>query len=118
MHPCLRDIVVELFDSLRETGFKGKKGRTKQVGPTATSKILHLICPDLFVMWDSDIRRQYRKFEGDGKEYFEFLLTIQTLMLRLEPTITALREKNQKKPTRIIDQFNWMNAHDTNSSVQ
>jgi hypothetical protein len=31
----------------------------KRVGSTAASKVLHLICSDLFIMWDSEIRKKY-----------------------------------------------------------
>lgn len=107
-----RDPIVELFNHFCATEFKSKKGRIGKVCSTASSKILHLTCPDFFVMWDSAIREEYGKSKGDGKEYFEFLLTMQTLMLRLETTINYLREKYGRKPTRIIDQFNWMSAHE------
>jgi len=106
-----RDLIVGLFNRFSTTEFKSKKGRTRKAGSTASSKILHFTCPDLFVMWDSGIREKYGKSKGDGKEYFEFLITTQTLMLRLETTINSLRREYGKKPTRIIDQYNWMKTH-------
>jgi GMP synthase (glutamine-hydrolysing) len=107
-----RDHIVELFNCFCTTEFKSKKGRIRKVCPTASSKILHLTCPDFFVMWDSAIRKKYGKSKCDGKEYFEFLLTMQTLMLRFETTINYLKEKYGRKATRIIDQFNWMSTHE------
>jgi hypothetical protein len=61
-------------------------------------------------MWDTAIRAAYGKSKGDGKEYFEFLLIMQTLILVFETTINSLTKKYGMKPTRVIDQFNWMYA--------
>jgi len=35
----------------------------KFIGTTANSKILHLFNPELFVMWDEDIRKNIRFLE-------------------------------------------------------
>jgi hypothetical protein len=83
-----RDYTIKLFDQISAT-----KIERRNVGPTASSKILHLICPDLFVMWDTAIRAAYGKSKGDGKEYFEFLLIMQTLILVFETTINSLTKK-------------------------
>jgi GMP synthase (glutamine-hydrolysing) len=107
------DLTVELFNQFKETRLIKKSGRPGRVGPTASSKILHLTCPDLFVMWDSAIRKNYGKLEDDGEEYFQFLLTAQTQVLELEETIGQLSEKYGKKSTRIVDQFNLNMARES-----
>lgn len=101
-----------MFDKICETKFKSKKGRTKKVGSTASSKVLHLTCPDLFVMWDSIIRKEYEKSTGDGKDYFEFLVEMKRLWKEFENTIKKLEQRFGQKPTRIIDQYNWTKAHE------
>ncbi len=46
-------------------------------GPTATSKLLHVINPSLFIMWDKEIldeyHRQDRRITGTSKGYVAFL---------------------------------------------
>lgn len=58
------------------------------LGLTATSKILHLSQPELFVMWDNAISKFYHKIHskngvkhqiGEEKCYFEFLKNMQQL---------------------------------------
>lgn len=105
----IEDLTIKLFDKIRETKFESKKGKQKEVGSTAASKVLHLTCPDLFIMWDSAIRtKKYGKRNGDGKDYFEFLWMIKSLWKELKPTIDELQQKYGGSATRIIDQYNWM----------
>lgn len=40
----------------------------KHVGPTAASKILHPFNPELFVMWDGEIRKRYG-VGGSAEDY-------------------------------------------------
>lgn len=82
-------------DEIRETFevFEGKKA----IKITGTSKALHLLNQDLFVMWDMKIRRNYherlhkkisfglRHAEKDyGKCYYAFLLDCKELARRLQ----------------------------------
>lgn len=46
--------------------------KIKYIGPTAISKILHLFNPEIFVMWDEEIRKLY-KVKGTANGYLEFL---------------------------------------------
>ena len=52
--------------------------------PTTISKTLHLLNPEIFVMWDKDIRKEYRKTNSrirDNPEgYLEFLKETQKLI--------------------------------------
>lgn len=70
----LYDTVVELFDILSKVSV----GRKTYTG---ASKILHVLVPDLFVMWDDTIRCAYgcrsRKEGDDGEKYFSFLKRVQ-----------------------------------------
>jgi len=108
----IKDPVIELFDEIRETRFRSPKGKQKPVGSTAASKVLHLACPNLFVMWDSEIRRGYKKHKGDGKEYFEFLCQMKDMWKKLETTIKSLQQKyGGKRITRMLDEYNWVKNH-------
>ena len=52
----------------------------RHLGATGISKILHLLNPELFVMWDERIRKQIRKdkvFRGSAEGYLEFLKWMQ-----------------------------------------
>jgi len=105
----LKKPIVELYDDIRKTSFRNAKGDLKQVGPVAASKILHLACPDLFIMWDTNIRnRGYKKYYGDGEEYHEFLVEMRSIWKALENTISDLQVRHGNKVTRILDQYNWM----------
>jgi hypothetical protein len=105
----LRNLIIELYDDIRKTPFLSKKGKQKEVGPTAASKVLHLTCPDLFVMWDTAIRNKgYGKYDGDGKDYFEFLCEMKSMAKALESTIGDLQQRYRERVTRLLDQYNWM----------
>jgi len=103
-----RKEIINIFDELSQTEFETKLKRVKRVGPTATSKVLHLCCPDLFVMWDAKIREGYSKYEGNGKQYFEFLCIMQYYLRELSDIIKQLTKKYGLKPTRLLDMYNWV----------
>ncbi|MGF3573673.1 MAG: hypothetical protein ACQXXG_09695 [Candidatus Bathyarchaeia archaeon] len=105
----LRNLIIDLYDDIRKTPFLSKKGKQKEVGPTAASKVLHLTCPDLFVMWDTAIRNKgYGKYNGDGKDYYEFLCEMKDIAKALENTIRELQQRYGERVTRLLDQYNWM----------
>lgn len=105
------NLIVALFDSIAEVPFRSKAGEAKKAGSTVSSKVLHLCCPNLFVMWDERIRALYKKWLGDGEEYFEFLVDMKKLLKALGGPTKYLQKKYGKKATRIIDEYNWCQAH-------
>lgn len=69
----LHDVIVELFLAFETVSISRKNY-------AGASKILHVIVPGLFVMWDDTIRCAYGcRIEDDraGKEYFRFLVRVQ-----------------------------------------
>jgi len=68
----------------------GKVKKVKKVNPTATSKILHSCCPDLFVMWDANIRARYHKYNGEGTDYYQFLVDTREVWNALGDTVSEL----------------------------
>jgi len=106
-----KSLIVDLFDEVAEVSFKSNKGKDKYVRSTAASKVLHLCCPDLFLMWDDNIRKEYEKRKGNGEDYFQFLVDMQKLWNGLSETIEELQRKYGKRATRIIDEYNWIEFH-------
>lgn len=98
------------------------------IGPTATSKLLHILHPNYFVMWDTGIRRHYR-FADNAAEYVRFLQTQNEIVMqlcesfknaKLEPPARAnqgpadyLSERMDYNPpktfAKYIDEYNWIN---------
>lgn len=98
---------VEIYDEIMNAKWKSEKGKTKRVGPTSASKTLHLVAPNLFMMWDRRIRNYY-DFQESGEEYLRFLINMKNWLKKLKPTIEALGNKYQKSCTKIIDEYNWV----------
>ncbi|MEM1508498.1 MAG: hypothetical protein QW291_03365 [Thermofilaceae archaeon] len=102
------------------------------IGATAISKILHLLNPELFVMWDDDIRRKY-KVAGGAKGYLEFLKLVKReveeaieeeakksgcnkkeiveRICRELPSNKLGREYGRKTLAKLIDEYNWWVVH-------
>lgn len=98
----------------------------KNFGPTATSKTLHIINPQLFTMWDDDIRTHYwahnRDIIDSGRGYFFFLIEIKQIAERLvnecrgrfdtnNPALWLSEQLNINPPlslVKFIDEFNWL----------
>ena len=97
-----------------------------RIGPTATSKTMHILKPDLFVMWDSNILSHYRKrnpqINDTGYGYLAFLSTMSEMAQevthdfeKLYPTSKPeifLCEKLgytlRKSLAKFMDEYNWI----------
>jgi len=99
--------IEELYDEVLNAEWISEKGKTKRVGPTATAKILHLIVPDLFMIWDAKIRVDYG-FGDSGKEYVRFLINMQNWIKKLSPLLEKMQKEYGKSPTKIVDDYNWI----------
>lgn len=91
----------------------------KHVGATAVSKILHLMNPKIFVMWDEKICRMYN-VKGSAKGYLEFLSKNQRLLKDMftEKECDELRSKfGGKTLAKLIDEFNWYIANEGISDI-
>ena len=98
--------IKALYDELVNAKWKSDKGRTKRVGPTSTSKVLHLVIPDLFMIWDNKIRKTY-EFKDNGIEYVRFLASMQNWCKELGMIVENLQTQYGKSLTKIIDEYNW-----------
>jgi hypothetical protein len=84
-------------------------------GPTTTSKVLHLICPRFFPMWDGKIRkkinsdpqtlRQDRIVESPAG-YFKFMKAIYDFMEKNNQILDSLNDKyGWDNNLKIVDEF-------------
>lgn len=75
-----QDVVKNLFESLLEI-LKDPKGRKS---PVAVSKVLHLLAPKFFPLWDNKIAKAYKCFWYDSKaapgKYIDFMKKIKNLV--------------------------------------
>jgi len=72
----------------------------KGVQKTGASKILHLLFPKIFVMWDGYIRKYYKFRNGDEEDYLNFL----KLMQKLFPYVKDYKGRTAPK---LIDEHNY-----------
>lgn len=113
----ISDAVITIYDKLDTFPYLGS--------PTTLSKILHLLNPEIFVMWDNAIEREYhrknRHINYTAFGYLEFLRTTQKEILdalnerknetgqTLGNIEKELRSKYKNKTTtKIIDEYNWI----------
>lgn len=70
---------------------------------TGAPKLMHLKNPNLFVMWDSYIRKHYGFRKGDAEDYFSFLKLMQAKFGNLKPErgLTLARTIDQMNMDRI-----------------
>ncbi|WP_456372518.1 adenosylcobinamide amidohydrolase [Methanocaldococcus sp.] len=99
------------------TELKGVDG----VGDTAVSKILHLLNPDVFVMWDEEIRKHYGIKNPTAEKYIEFMKMMQNLGLKFledyakynnidlkDAEEKILNDYKNKPLSKLIDEYNWL----------
>ncbi|WMT53781.1 hypothetical protein [Ferroplasma acidiphilum] len=112
----VRESIIELYNNLCEI---------HGIEDTSASMILHILKPDLFVMWNKSIREHYignaKKTKVPG-EYIMFLRKIQEIAICLEsqnsniprdisPEINDSTENfvgDGKTITKLIDEYNWI----------
>ena len=73
-----RDLIIRVFDGISENGLNQIEGKTKRHFPVGTSKILHFLIPGLFIIVDSNSKRELGRLYSflhqkmvDGKAYYE-----------------------------------------------
>jgi len=83
------------------------------IGPTAASEIVHAIIPQLFMMWDENIRNGYA---GNAIGYLKFLRESQQILKSIIESYGKTPEelchdaslKINKTLTKLLDEFNYM----------
>jgi len=82
---------VEVRDNIKRTY---DAVRIKYIGATAISKILHLLNPEIYVIWDEDIRKKYKVVES-AEGYFDFLK-------QMKAEVEEALEEEAKKKKRVV----------------
>jgi len=101
----MKDEIVEAFKEIRSV---------KNVCPTSASRILHLLRPKLFVMWDAEVAREYEvKMSPEG--YLDFLEKCQFMLgwildeyrrSGISDPESHLLNKYGKPLTKLLDEYN------------
>lgn len=91
------------------------------VDRVAATKVLHIICPKFFPLWDNAIatgigaelvRLSFKETEVfSGEDYYAFMLGTQGLVKRYENTFLELSIFYKKSVVKILDDFLWMVAN-------
>jgi len=103
---------------IREKIEKSYRVIRKHVGPTATSKILHIISPKFFPMWDGAIKdsiskeRKKDNINESPNGYYNFMLTIKSFISngKRKNIIISLSEKCKVSEIRTVDKYFWLKA--------
>lgn len=100
----ISEVIKEIYRELcgkkdKKIEIKGIKG----IGPTAASKILHGVNPQVFMMWDEAIRNGYG-YAGNEVGYLKFMIETREILLRMA---SHLREAD-KSSTKLLDEYNYM----------
>ncbi|RLI77629.1 hypothetical protein DRP05_09555 [Archaeoglobales archaeon] len=112
---------VDLSDSFIENSIKTLYRKFSEVfGATGASKALHLLLPNLFVMWDDSIRKNYQVVVPNENEYLNFLKTVKDELvdfikdcstkngLDFEGAEKFIKEKTGVELTKLIDELNYL----------
>jgi len=122
-----------LFDKLKDREFRtsnfdelaneikevySKLSKIEGVKHTGVSKIFHLFCPNLIVMWDDCIRKMYGKKECERKygikikgntPTWQDFLNFQKLMQKIFGHIDW--DEKEKTLPKAIDEYNYVECH-------
>lgn len=115
-----REIIENIFNRFWEYDI------ARNYGPTCISKTLHIINPNLFVMWDKKIRLHYwaqnNNITESGRGYYIFLIDIKSIAEQLidecierynnnNPALFISNNLNIDLPltlAKFIDEFNYL----------
>ncbi|MEM4466330.1 MAG: hypothetical protein QXE61_04415 [Nitrososphaerota archaeon] len=102
----ISDIIKKIYMRIKEV---------KGIGPTSASKIMHGIIPELFMMWDENIRREYG-YASSEIGYLRFMREMRQILRIVMETYgrspdelcrEAYKDLN-KLLTKLLDEFNYM----------
>jgi hypothetical protein len=93
-----------------------KAGGVPNMGDAAASKTLHLLIPELFVMWDKEIKRSspegYGAYQRQMHELARRLAAETAVPIgEIEPQLQRRLGYRSRKPlTKYLDEYNWFEA--------
>ena len=76
------------------------------LGEIATAKVLHLICPDVFPLWDTAIRKEFY-----DKDYYQFMQEMQKFVKDYDKLLSKLANQYKKNELKVLDEFLWWMAN-------
>lgn len=88
----VKEAIKEIYNAIK----------VKFIGPTAVSKILHLLNPELFVMWDEAIRRKIYNVSGTAEGYLNFLREVKR---KVEEMISNETRRTGRSKEEIIEKI-------------
>lgn len=113
----IRISIKTIFKNIANISVKLDKPKERRIGPVGASKILHILLPDLIIMWDKDIRYAYDCVSKDEEgDFIKFIQIIQ------EETNELLESSNKTKKEicrgcypnnevtllKLIDEYNFV----------
>ena len=122
------DLIASFNQTLIETDIDKRANDVKQVfsqlekvknlGPTGVSKVLHLVNPKFFVMWDGKIAKNYQ-VQRDPEGYLKFMAKMQKIGKDIvvkcskkyswkDPELELTRKYGKKPLTKLLDEYNWL----------
>ena len=109
--------IKNVFEKISNTSIKIKNSN-RTIGSTATSKLLHMAIPALFVMWESAVRKFYGYF-ANGSGYVNFLLRMNQYANYLVSNMDVSKFSRKKTNIpRLLDIYNLIIAKRNSSSIQ
>jgi hypothetical protein len=94
---------------------------SKVIDPVATAKLLHLLCPNFFPIWDNaisdgvrvEIIEKYPEINCarlSSDDYYRYMMGIQEFLVKHDKILNLLAKKYQKGKLRILDECFWWGA--------
>jgi hypothetical protein len=95
----------------------------KVLGPVGATKLLHLICPRFFPMWDNDIARAVRselgrKSENNARvqdfsadDYHRFAKETRAFIIGHQEVLSDLSARLNRTKLKIVDDCFWWGVH-------
>ncbi len=93
------DLIKKIYDTLSKTVLKS----------TGTTKLMHGMNPNLFVMWDKGIYDHYGCYPN-SVGYIRFMESMQEIIgeiLNQHDKEKIIKETNRTLP-KLVDEYNWM----------
>ena len=114
-------INADLNDIFVENSIRALYKRFSEVfGATGASKVLHLLNPRLFAMWDDSIRKNYQINAPDENGYLRFLKMAKEEIaelvkdcaerngLSLEDAEKFIKDRTGMELTKLLDELNYL----------
>ena len=108
-------IIKDIFDKLYKIKLKSTM-TTRLLKSTGTSKLLHGINPNLFVMWDKGICEYYGCYQNSaGYVLFLKLMQEEAKAILKEQKKEIILQQLKRTIPKLIDEYNWIHYRTSKS---